>query len=145
LPKPTDNHTSDLEIRELFKGFQVEAVSKVKWPGSESQPKHGWYAFVDLSTAAEAQRAMNQMRGIEKWGGNLTVNIASGTPKKVLDTMQRKEEQGHKEQQEDIHLNYDWYWNGEDKVQQTDSCARTRTWINKCNADLRHRGIILKV
>jgi hypothetical protein len=68
LPKPTDNHASDLEIRELFKCFQVEAVSKVKWPERESQPKHGWYAFVDLSTAAEAQRAMNQIHGDREMG-----------------------------------------------------------------------------
>ncbi|KAH7083347.1 hypothetical protein BKA63DRAFT_151319 [Paraphoma chrysanthemicola] len=30
LPRPVDNHSSDLEIREVFQGFRVEAVSKVK-------------------------------------------------------------------------------------------------------------------
>ncbi|KAF1940582.1 hypothetical protein EJ02DRAFT_226190 [Clathrospora elynae] len=31
-PKPVNSHASDLEIRDLFKEFDIEAASKVKWP-----------------------------------------------------------------------------------------------------------------
>jgi hypothetical protein len=32
LAKPLNNYASDVEIRSLSGGFEVEAVSKVKWP-----------------------------------------------------------------------------------------------------------------
>jgi RNA recognition motif-containing protein len=93
LPKPTDNHTSDLVIRELFKDFTVEAVSKVKSPTKESLRGNGWYAFVDLNTVEEAQRAIRQLHGISMWGGNLTVNLAKRNPGKVLEAIAREREQ----------------------------------------------------
>ncbi|KAH7092922.1 hypothetical protein FB567DRAFT_158660 [Paraphoma chrysanthemicola] len=73
LSKPIDNHSSDLEIRRIFEGFQVEAVSKAKRPERDPPLEHDCYAFVDLSTYDEAQRAAGQLHGMELWGGKLTV------------------------------------------------------------------------
>lgn len=92
LPKPTDNHSSDLEIRNLFKGFDVEAVSKVKSPKVGQLPGNAWYAFVDLKTAGDAQRAIRQLDGMQMWGSSITVNLAGGFPTKVLNTITKEEE-----------------------------------------------------
>jgi RNA recognition motif-containing protein len=84
LTKPMNNHASDLEIRSLFGGFNVEAVSKVKWPDVETTHDGGWYAFVDFGSAEEAQRAIGQRHGARLGDGRLVVRIASGVPEKVL-------------------------------------------------------------
>jgi hypothetical protein len=83
LPRPADNHASDLEIRDIFKDYCVEAVSKVKWPGHCLTRDNGWYAFVDLSTAEEAQSASRQLDSRTVLGGELIVRLASGVPEKV--------------------------------------------------------------
>jgi RNA recognition motif-containing protein len=76
LPRPTDSHASDLEIREVFKDFTVEAMSKVK-----------------SMTAEEAQRAIRQLHGVKMWGGNITVNLAKRNPGKVPEAIAREREQ----------------------------------------------------
>jgi hypothetical protein len=58
LIKPLNNHASDLGIRSLFGGFEVEAVSKVKWPERDKMCDGSWYAFVDFRSAEDAQRAV---------------------------------------------------------------------------------------
>jgi len=81
LPKPLDQHTSDLEIRTLFETFAVEAVSKVKSPSGSTSHVHGnqWYAFVDFSSEEEAERAVKQLDGTERWGGKLSVHLSRRT------------------------------------------------------------------
>jgi len=106
LPKPIDNHASDLEIRDLFKDFDVEAVSKVKSPKWELLRGYGWYAFVDLTSAEEAARAIAQLNGLDMWGGYVTVKLANGSPNKVLETI-ATEEREHEEESEVGVLNYD--------------------------------------
>jgi hypothetical protein len=91
LRKPTDNHRSDLLIQELFKGFAVEAVSKVKSPRPDLLPGNAWYAFVDLKTANQAQKAIKQLNGMPMWDSNITVNLAEGFPAKVLETIAKEE------------------------------------------------------
>jgi hypothetical protein len=98
LPRPIDNHSSDLELRELFAGHVVEAVSKVKWPIGGSMHGSGWYAFVDLRTAEDARRAIAQLHGVTKWGEEITIRLARGAPDKVLDTIAAE----NQEQNEDI-------------------------------------------
>ena len=92
LPKPLDGHTSDLEIRDLFRDFRVEAVSRVLAPSEEV---HGskYYAFVDLYTAEDAANAIEKLDGIKMWGTELAVNMASGRPKKALKALSRQNQE----------------------------------------------------
>jgi RNA recognition motif-containing protein len=85
LPKPINNHMSNLKLRDLFRDFQVEVVSKIKWPHRESTRGNGWYASIDLSTAEKARRATTQLNNTIKWGGSITVNIAHGGPRSLKD------------------------------------------------------------
>jgi len=78
LPKPLDQHSSDLEIRELFNGFAVEAVSEAKSLRKlRGWNKNAWFVFVDLCSPEEAQRAQMKLNGINRWGGRLKVNLAT--------------------------------------------------------------------
>jgi RNA recognition motif-containing protein len=87
LPKPLDNYTSDLELRGLFRDFDVEAVSKVLSPSEELVDRSKYYAFVDLRNAEEAAKAVKNLDGIKMWGTELVVNVASGRPRKALKAM----------------------------------------------------------
>jgi hypothetical protein len=40
-----------------------------------------------MSTAEDARRAITQLHGMSRWGGNITVKLASGASDKVLDTI----------------------------------------------------------
>jgi RNA recognition motif-containing protein len=71
LPKPKDNHSSDLEIRSLFNGFH----------------NHGWYAFVDFATVEGAQKAVAEKDGLRFGHERLIVRIASGIPERLLTTV----------------------------------------------------------
>ena len=92
LPKPLDGHTSDLEIRDLFRDFRVEAVSRVL---CLSEEVHGskYYTFVDLYTAEDAAGAIEKLDGIKMWGTELAVNMASGRPKKALKALSRQNQE----------------------------------------------------
>lgn len=96
LPKPLDQHTSDLELRDLFRGFGVRAVSKVKSPVGDLNMRaggNGWYAFVDFESAEEAGRAVEKIDGREMWGGKVRVSVAvGGSAKRVeeRETEQRR-------------------------------------------------------
>ena len=90
LPKPLDNHTSDLELRDLFRGFDVEAVSKVLSPSEELVHRSKYYAFVDLRNAEEAAKAVKNLDGVRMWGTELVVSVASGRPRKALKAMGRQ-------------------------------------------------------
>jgi RNA recognition motif-containing protein len=91
LPRPTDNHNTDLEIRDIFNDFVVKAVSKVQWPVKESMQGYGWYAFVDVESAEEGRRAIAQLNNTKRWGGVITVGLAGGVPSKVLRTAVEEE------------------------------------------------------
>ncbi|KAL6707702.1 hypothetical protein ACN47E_003823 [Coniothyrium glycines] len=83
LPRPVDHHASDTEIREIFHGFYVEAVSKVKWPSHGRSQEQAWYAFVDLTSSEEAQRAIRQLDGAEMFGEELVVRLATSAPENM--------------------------------------------------------------
>jgi RNA recognition motif-containing protein len=82
LTKPMDNHASDVEIRSLFGGFEVEAVSKVKWPELDAMRGNSWYAFVDFRSAEEAQNAVAQRHNARLGDERLVVRIAKDIPEK---------------------------------------------------------------
>jgi len=83
LPKPLDQHTSDAEIRALFRDFNVEDVSKVKSPRVSVKGKSGnhFYAFVDFATQEEAEAAVSKVNGLVAFGGRLRVSMASSMPR----------------------------------------------------------------
>jgi RNA recognition motif-containing protein len=85
LPRPVDNHMSDLEIRDLFKNFVVLAVSKVNWPRGDPTPPGKRYAFVDLASNEEAERAIAELHGLSMWGDHLVVKLVTGNGPKPLD------------------------------------------------------------
>lgn len=77
LPRMPDHHTVNADVRELFKGYSVEAVSKVIIPrrpafGDPSAWNHR-YLFVDFSTAEEADRATKATNGRQAWGVKIRV------------------------------------------------------------------------
>jgi hypothetical protein len=84
LPKRVSQHTSDLQVRALFEGFNVEAVSKVKSP-TDSSGGGVYYAFIDFATAQEAKCAVQEMDGVEVWGAKVRVGKAVGVPEKVFE------------------------------------------------------------
>lgn len=92
LPKPLNNHASDLMLREMFRSFDVDGVSKVKWPIEEMRDRHGWYAFVDFRNADEAQRAVAEKDGARVRDEIFVVAIASDVPEKVV--MEAREDGG---------------------------------------------------
>lgn len=73
LPKPTNNQMSDLEIRELFRDFNVQAVSNFNWPHEKHGRYSAYHAFVHLELAKELRRAVRILDGIKKWGGTIAV------------------------------------------------------------------------
>jgi RNA recognition motif-containing protein len=92
LPKPLDTLTSDVEIRELFREFRVEAVSKVKSPRENHRPGNHFYAFVDLESQEEAEEAAKHLNGTVAFGGRLKVNLASsGSGRDLFESARREE------------------------------------------------------
>lgn len=80
LPRFHGQTTSAAEIRELFKGMDVEVVSKMISPHESTRelPGNHYYCFVDLATNDEAMAAIHMLDGFEKWGWNLRVSMATG-------------------------------------------------------------------
>jgi hypothetical protein len=68
----------------LFGNFNVEAVSKVKWPCEEMMDMNGWYAFVDFSSADEAKKAIAERDGARMGDERLVVAITSSIPENLL-------------------------------------------------------------
>ena len=65
LSKRSGQHTVDLEMRDLFDGFDLQAVSKIIPPHPSKRTESGdhHYCFVDLPTAQEAENAMRLLDG----------------------------------------------------------------------------------
>jgi len=84
LPKPRSRYDSDLEIRALFKGLTVEAVSKVKSP-MPPYLGNAWYAFVDFGSAEEARIAIEEVDGVEMRGVRVGVRKARRVPEKMFE------------------------------------------------------------
>ncbi|KAI0884938.1 RNA-binding domain-containing protein, partial [Annulohypoxylon maeteangense] len=84
LPRMHDQATNFSEISEVFKGFQVEAISKriTAHESARSRPGNHDFCFVDFATPEQAQAAMEAVNGTEFSGGNLKVNLASGRSRK---------------------------------------------------------------
>ncbi|OJD12630.1 hypothetical protein AJ78_06802 [Emergomyces pasteurianus Ep9510] len=85
LPRMPDQPTADYEIRKLFYGFNIEAISKVisPHPSKRSQPGNHYYLFVDLASSEEADRAIEALSGVSAvWGSRVHINKARGNSHK---------------------------------------------------------------
>lgn len=65
--------TKEGELKEFFKGYLVESVSIPKNPRTD---KPVGYAFVDLSTPSEAERAISELSGKEILERKVSVQLA---------------------------------------------------------------------
>ncbi|KAL2014460.1 hypothetical protein VTN00DRAFT_1985 [Thermoascus crustaceus] len=85
LPRLSDQQAVNGEIRNFFKGFNVEAISKLISPhlSKRFEPGDHYFLFVDFASADEARAAMNALDGKEgPWGGKLKVRRAKGESSK---------------------------------------------------------------
>ncbi|PGH32237.1 hypothetical protein GX50_04968 [[Emmonsia] crescens] len=85
LPRMPDQPTADYEIRKLFYGFNIEAISKVISPhqSKRSQPGNHYYLFVDLASSEDADRAIETLSGVSAvWGSRVHINKARGNSHK---------------------------------------------------------------
>lgn len=100
LPKPQNQYASDTKIRELFRGFKIEAISKVISPPKSIQLKPGnhFYAFVDLPSSEEADAAIKALNGKLAFGDRLRVHYSRSVPRKVGERVEWQEEARLKEQ-----------------------------------------------
>src|SRR5271168_4469243 len=85
LPRFGDQADANLQIRELFKGFDVKVVSKQisRHESMRDDPGNHNYCFVDLATAEEANAAIRALDGMEKWGWNIKVSQSLGSSGKL--------------------------------------------------------------
>ncbi|CAK3880634.1 RNA-binding domain-containing [Lecanosticta acicola] len=80
LPKISHQDALQVEMRRMFDGFEVQAVSKLvvrtdPWTGRSFGYQH--YCFVDLATPDEAERAARELNGARcTFGGNVEVQVA---------------------------------------------------------------------
>ncbi|KAI1375970.1 RNA-binding domain-containing protein [Hypoxylon crocopeplum] len=80
LPRMQDQATNFAEISELFKNFQVEAISKRVTAHASARAKPGRhdFCFVDFATPEQAEAAREAINGTSFHGGRLKVSLASG-------------------------------------------------------------------
>ncbi|KAL1983673.1 hypothetical protein VTN96DRAFT_10102 [Rasamsonia emersonii] len=81
LPKLSSQLTIDNEIRNFFKGYNVEAISKLisPHPSKRFEPGNHYYLFVDFASADEASAAKASLNGQEgPWGGKIKIGHARG-------------------------------------------------------------------
>ncbi|MCJ1464898.1 hypothetical protein MMC07_003513 [Pseudocyphellaria aurata] len=90
LPPMPNHYSVDAEVRNLFEGFKIDAVSKIvipRIPGHDHR-----YLFVDFPTAAEAERARKAVNGMTKWGVQVRVTHARSDNNPHVDERQLWEE-----------------------------------------------------
>lgn len=88
LTQVRNQDTLKIEMRNLFTGWTVEAVSKIISPPASMRSKPGshHFCFVDLPTAEDADAAVEKLNGTPTpHGGSYRINHAkpSGRPSKV--------------------------------------------------------------
>ncbi|KAL8787438.1 MAG: hypothetical protein Q9213_002215 [Squamulea squamosa] len=80
LPKMGTHVEVNAGVRELFAGFEIEAVSKVVIPATPAlDGKRAWnhrYLFVNFPSADEARRAVKATDGRYAWGVKIGVRVA---------------------------------------------------------------------
>ncbi|EED15566.1 ribonucleoprotein, putative [Talaromyces stipitatus ATCC 10500] len=92
LPKIMDKQALDADIQGFFKGYNLEAISKLitPHPSKRFEPGDHYYLFVDFATiedAAAAQTALDGQNG--PWGGKLRLGRARGESTKMISDRQK--------------------------------------------------------
>lgn len=72
-------------IRDLFRDFEVEVVSKLVSPHESkvAAPGNHYYCFVDLRRKEDVEGAIAALNVLDKWNWNITVARASSIPGKL--------------------------------------------------------------
>ena len=93
LPRMPDQATVNIAMRELFAGWEVDAVSKINSPheSKKAEPGYHHYVFVDFKDALEAADAVKKLDGTYKFGGKLRINHAKGARGGKIRTRERSE------------------------------------------------------
>ncbi|KAK5175255.1 uncharacterized protein LTR77_000392 [Saxophila tyrrhenica] len=84
LPRIDGARAINAEMRDLFQGFGIQAVSKIiptqPWPGTKFVPGYHYYCFVDVMSAEKAKEAVAALdRKLRAGGGEYRVRIADRT------------------------------------------------------------------
>ncbi|OKL61857.1 hypothetical protein UA08_03045 [Talaromyces atroroseus] len=81
LPKIVDQEAIDSDIQAFFKGYNVEAITKLisPHPSKRFEPGNHYYLFVDFASVEEAAAAQVALDGQEgPWGGKVRLGRARG-------------------------------------------------------------------
>lgn len=79
LPRIPGQGVVNLEMRGLFQGYEVQAVSKIISPSAATRQRGGsrYYCFVDLPTPEDAENAIRELDGKRTpYGGQYEVSLA---------------------------------------------------------------------
>ena len=91
LPEFPDQDTADQKIQELFEGFEISTISKLKGPqDSGDGKKKNCFCFVDLVKDEDADRALLELDWKEKWGIQVRVKPATSSSTPGLKAETRK-------------------------------------------------------
>jgi hypothetical protein len=93
LPRMPDQAAVNLAMRDLFAGWEVDAVSKIISPheSKKAEPGNHYYVFVDFKDALEAADVVKKLDGTYKFGGKLKINHAKGAWGGKIRTRERSE------------------------------------------------------
>lgn len=89
LPEFPDQETADLNIQELFEGFEISTISKLKVPQDLGDgKKKNCFCFIELANDGDADRALLELDWKEKWGIQVRVKpaMSSSTPGQKAET-----------------------------------------------------------
>lgn len=79
LPRIPYQSVVNMDMRELFQGYDIQAVSKIISPSELTRKKGGsrFYCFVDFPTAEDAENAIDELDGKPTpYGGQYEVRLA---------------------------------------------------------------------
>ncbi|RDL38653.1 uncharacterized protein BP5553_02993 [Venustampulla echinocandica] len=85
LPRFPDQPTTNLKMRELFKDYNVEVVSKLRPPPKSIKEVAGnhYHCFVDLRTKEEADHAVSALNETDRFNWTITVLKLEGISTKL--------------------------------------------------------------
>lgn len=85
LPRFPDQPTTNMKMRELFKDYDVEVVSKLRSAPDSLKEAAGnqYHCFVDLRTKAEADHAVSALNETDRFNWDITVTKWEGISTKL--------------------------------------------------------------
>lgn len=84
LPRVSTQAEHNIRIRDLFKDYEVEVISKMILPHHGFRnPTKARYCFVDLKSREDTDAAIAALNGIQKWDSILEISRSSGISGKL--------------------------------------------------------------